>query len=406
MLCSFIGERPNQIDLGVWGTFPVRTYYPEPLRCYNCQRFEHHKSTCFSETRCAVCSGRHETSVCINKHKKGEQTNPRCPNCKSNHPAWSRRCPERLNRIQAKVPKRTAPIPKPRKHFYTRADLQRRSLSRPPRTNSQKRAPSMTSFNQSRNAPVTLPRTIFCQTENIKHCFSSFIQVALISANASLSNDKTQVLARDFVESLWHVSRTHQPPTSSLSSSSSSQPSSSSGSSSSSSSHSSHTNTPSLLSNTIFPPLSSASSSSTSSSSTSMAHPPSSSTTTLTVSSHTKPPSSNPTLSKTLKPPTSNTSTAPPSPHTTTSSTSTTFPTTHITTSSTASSLSQPPLSTIPPSASHSTHSSLPSSQPPSTSSASSSTHKHKHSKHKHKHCSKHRDTTAPKTHRERTPTC
>ena len=220
MLCSFIGEQPDRIDLGVWGTFPVRTYYPEPLRCYNCQRFEHHKSTCFSETRCAVCSGRHETSVCINKHKKGEQTNPRCPNCKSNHPAWSRRCPERLNRIQTKVPERTAPIPKPRKHFYTRAELQRRSLSRPPRTNSQKRAPSMTSFNQSRNAPVTLPRTIFCQTENIKHCFSSFIQVALISANASLSNDKIQVLARDFVENLWHMSCTHQPPTSSSSSSS------------------------------------------------------------------------------------------------------------------------------------------------------------------------------------------
>ena len=190
MLCSFIGKRQDRIDLGVWGTFPVRTYYPEPLRCYNCQRFEHHKSTCFSETRCAVCSGRHETSVCINKHKKGEQTNPHCPNCKSNHPAWSRRCPEHMNRILAKVPERTAPIPKPRKHFYTGAELQRRSLSRPPRTNSQKRAPSMTSFIQSRNVPVTLPRTIFCQTENIKHCFSSFIQVALISANASLSNDK------------------------------------------------------------------------------------------------------------------------------------------------------------------------------------------------------------------------
>ena len=290
MLCSFIGERPDRIDLGVWGTFPVRTYYPEPLRCYNCQRFEHHKSTCFSNTRCAVCSGRHKTSVCINKHKRGEQTNSRCPNCKANHPAWSRRCPERLNQIQAKVPERTAPIPKPRKHFYTRAELQRRSLSRPPRTNSQKRAPSMTSFNQSRNAPVTLPRTIFCQTENIKHCFSSFIQVALISANASLSNDKIQVLAQDFAESLWHVSRTHQPPTSSSSSSSQPSSSSASSSSSSSSSHSSHTTTPSLLSNTIFPPLPSASSSSTSSSSTSMAPPPSSSTTTRTVSSHTKPP--------------------------------------------------------------------------------------------------------------------
>ena len=216
---------------------------------------------------------------------------------------------------------------------------------------------------------------------------------------AQINPRSIQVLARDFVESLWHVSRTHQPPTSA---SSSSQPSSSSASSSSSSSsHSSHTTTPSLLSNTIFPPLPSASSSSTSSSSTSMAPPPSASTTTLTVSSHTK-------LNPLQTPQAPNLKhfhypSHPSHHHQLYLLLHLHLPTTHITTS-TASSLSQPPLITIPPSASHSTHSSLPSSQPPSTSAASSSTHKHKHSKHKHKH--KHRDTTAPKTHRERTPTC
>ena len=101
MLCSFIGDRPETINLGIWGTFKVRVYHPEPLRCFNCQKFWHHKSECRFNAKCAVCSGRHETSRCIEKHKVGEQTHLRSPNCKQNHPAWSRRCPERLDRIKA-----------------------------------------------------------------------------------------------------------------------------------------------------------------------------------------------------------------------------------------------------------------------------------------------------------------
>ena len=249
MLCLFIGERPDRINLGIWGAYPVRTYYPEPLRCFHCQKFGRHKSACQSSAKCAVCSGRHETSTCINKHKGGEQTHPRCPNCKSNHPAWSRRCPERLNRIKASIPnesERKTPLPKPRKHFYTRAELQKWSTSKPPRADSQKRAPSMTSFNQSRNTPVTLPKTIFCHTDNIRNCFSSFVQVALISANASLSIDKIRNLSQDFMESLWHVSRSHQPVSSNAPSTSPS---------SSSSSHSSRSTSSSLqhhLPSTLF----------------------------------------------------------------------------------------------------------------------------------------------------------
>ena len=209
MLCSFIEEWPDRINLGIWGTYPLRTYYPEPLRCFNCQKFGHHKSACQSSAKCAVCSGRHETSTCISKHKGGEQTHPRCPNCKSNHPTWSRRCPKRLNGIKASLPnepERKTPLPKPRKQFYTRAELQKRSTSKTPRENSQKRALSMTSFNQSRNTPVTVPKTILCHTDNIRNCFSSFVQVALISENAHLSMDKIKILSQDFMESLWRMS--------------------------------------------------------------------------------------------------------------------------------------------------------------------------------------------------------
>ena len=231
MLCSFIGDRPDTINLGIWGTFKVRVYHPEPLRCFNCQRFGHHKSACQSNAKCAVCSGRYKTSSCIEKHKAGEQTHPRCPNCRLNHPAWSRRCPERLDKIKASLPpesERKQPTPLPRRHFYSRAELQRRSQSRNPRESSQRRTPTWNNRPHGRTAPKTLPRTIFCNTDNIKNCFASFIQVALINAKATLSMDNIESLSHDFLESLCHASRSLQPipskapPTSSSSSSSTS----------------------------------------------------------------------------------------------------------------------------------------------------------------------------------------
>ena len=70
------------------------------MRCFKCQRFSHHKATCHNPVCCAICSGRHETSVCINKHKEGQATTARCINCEGNHHAWNPKCPERLRLIQ------------------------------------------------------------------------------------------------------------------------------------------------------------------------------------------------------------------------------------------------------------------------------------------------------------------
>ena len=111
MLCTFTGRIPEKVDLGHWGKFATKTYYPEPLRCYNCQRYGHHKSACTAPSVCAVCSGRHATDQCITKHKEGQDTTLRCPNCKQNHPAWHRRCPARINRIQAALPKERPETP-------------------------------------------------------------------------------------------------------------------------------------------------------------------------------------------------------------------------------------------------------------------------------------------------------
>ena len=94
------GEKREHLDLGLWGCFKLRLFIEEPMRCFKCQRFLHHKATCHNRVCCAICSGRHETSVCIKKHKEGQVTIARCLNCKGNHHAWNPKCPERLRLIQ------------------------------------------------------------------------------------------------------------------------------------------------------------------------------------------------------------------------------------------------------------------------------------------------------------------
>ena len=68
---------------------PVDVYVPNPLRCFNCQRFGHHESNCPVDIG-SVCekSGTgghdHHTSLCKNK--------PKCVNCGKEHPLRSNTC--------------------------------------------------------------------------------------------------------------------------------------------------------------------------------------------------------------------------------------------------------------------------------------------------------------------------
>ncbi|GFV89617.1 hypothetical protein TNCV_1575901 [Trichonephila clavipes] len=57
---------------------PVRPYIPNPLRCFQCQRYGHSKNVCRGQPTCPRCgeSG-HDSADC----KKKEQ----CLNCEANH---------------------------------------------------------------------------------------------------------------------------------------------------------------------------------------------------------------------------------------------------------------------------------------------------------------------------------
>ncbi|GBN67770.1 hypothetical protein AVEN_100168-1 [Araneus ventricosus] len=69
----------------VFGNVVVRTYIPNPLRCFKCQRFGHSKTSCRGTLTCARCAEvGHESTDCTRTEK--------CVNCKGEHTSFSRNC--------------------------------------------------------------------------------------------------------------------------------------------------------------------------------------------------------------------------------------------------------------------------------------------------------------------------
>ncbi|GBN25794.1 hypothetical protein AVEN_45118-1 [Araneus ventricosus] len=63
----------------------VRTYIPNPLRCFKCQRFGHSKTSCRGTLICARCAEvGHESTDCTRTEK--------CVNCKGELTSFSRNC--------------------------------------------------------------------------------------------------------------------------------------------------------------------------------------------------------------------------------------------------------------------------------------------------------------------------
>jgi hypothetical protein len=64
----------------------VDVYVPNPLRCFKCQQFGHHQSTCRREKVCPKCG--------MSSHDEEPCTHPaKCVNCTGSHPAYATSCP-------------------------------------------------------------------------------------------------------------------------------------------------------------------------------------------------------------------------------------------------------------------------------------------------------------------------
>ncbi|GBM59057.1 hypothetical protein AVEN_48519-1 [Araneus ventricosus] len=75
---------PEHIKAG-YIRLSVKVYIPNPLRCFQCQRFGHSKSSCRGTLTCARCAEvGHDSTTCTAKEK--------CINCKGDHTSFSRDC--------------------------------------------------------------------------------------------------------------------------------------------------------------------------------------------------------------------------------------------------------------------------------------------------------------------------
>ncbi|GFV49475.1 uncharacterized protein TNCV_4544581 [Trichonephila clavipes] len=65
----------------------IRTYIPNPLHCFKCQRFGHSQTSCRGQLTCSRCASAGHASTDCNLE-------PKCINCSHLHPADSKLCPK------------------------------------------------------------------------------------------------------------------------------------------------------------------------------------------------------------------------------------------------------------------------------------------------------------------------
>ena len=81
-------ELPKHVFIG-YEKVEVAVYIPNPLRCYNCQKFGHHEDRCKQKQVCSYCGREGHTDK---DDGDCNAISPRCVNCEGTHPAYSRQC--------------------------------------------------------------------------------------------------------------------------------------------------------------------------------------------------------------------------------------------------------------------------------------------------------------------------
>ena len=86
---------PKHIYVADFLRVPVAVYIPNPLRCFNCQKFGHAQNNCKGQKVCAHCATPgHDGKDCSSQLK--------CANCDGDHAAFSKECPlwQREKKVQ------------------------------------------------------------------------------------------------------------------------------------------------------------------------------------------------------------------------------------------------------------------------------------------------------------------
>ena len=96
-------DLPSAVTVG-YTRVRVRTYIPNPMRCFKCQRFGHPKTRCDNRPVCAKCSStEHLDDAC-------DADTLRCANCGDAHASYDRTCPTYLKEKEISAIKATRNI--------------------------------------------------------------------------------------------------------------------------------------------------------------------------------------------------------------------------------------------------------------------------------------------------------
>lgn len=100
-ILTFSTPTPPKFVRAAYMQIPVEPFIPNPLRCFNCQKFGHGRNQCNRRAVCARCGQEgHADIEC--------SASPRCANCSGSHAAYSKDCPEwqkQKDIVQLKVEK-------------------------------------------------------------------------------------------------------------------------------------------------------------------------------------------------------------------------------------------------------------------------------------------------------------
>ena len=102
----------------------VQLYVPQPLRCFKCQRFGHHRENCKRDEVCGRCGQPdHNDSSCNNPVK--------CVNCSEKHTAFSKDCPvwQKEKEIQKVRTEQKISFPEARKIVEGKNNIPTRSFA-------------------------------------------------------------------------------------------------------------------------------------------------------------------------------------------------------------------------------------------------------------------------------------
>ena len=124
-------QAPTELKVG-YNIIKVNPYIPNPLRCYNCQKFGHHESKCLKSPICKKSGGSGSD------HAELTCTNPICcANCQSSHPADSKECMVWKLEKQVNTIKYTnnIPFPEARKIVQSQTQPQTKSYSQVTKSN-------------------------------------------------------------------------------------------------------------------------------------------------------------------------------------------------------------------------------------------------------------------------------